>query len=226
MSFAVDLIFGSYLQRVEADLAKAMSDRGYFFEAASGKWRKKSDLSELPPQGKPQSFSYPDNSKAVPEEYLRGGYVARPGGAVEPAELLDEVRAPKTAADVVRDRTSKDTNPKTTYGALKPPLGLVPSAALIETALVFQDGEMKYGQANWREDPVSTSTYVNALLRHLLKYIDGVERDPESGRKELAHVAANAMILLDAEACGTLIDDRGPKGPAEKVLKENTRSHG
>lgn len=131
----------------------------------------------------------------------------------------------QVAAHLVNHLTGppKDTNPKTLYGQAKPSLGLLPGAAQVAIAEVLALGKAKYGDANWRVDPVSYSTYHNALLRHLIKAWEGEEMDPESGQPHLAHVAANAMILLDAKACGTLIDDRPPQGAVSKAIEQNTR---
>ena len=118
---------------------------------------------------------------------------------------------------------TKDTNPKTIYGKAKPSLALVPGPALIHIATAFADGADKYGPANWRDDPVSTSTYVNAAFRHLLSYYDG-ERDAEdSGVHHLAHAAACLCILIDAEESGTLVDDRPTPGKSAAVIKRLTK---
>jgi hypothetical protein len=45
-------------------------------------------------------------------------------------------------------------------------------------------------------------------MRHLNAWRDGEDVDPESGRSHIAHIAASCNILLDAEHCGTLQDER------------------
>jgi hypothetical protein len=119
----------------------------------------------------------------------------------------------------------KDTNPKTIYGESKPAMSTIPGAARVMIAEAMRLGTAKYGRANWREDPVSSSTYVDALERHLAAWIDGEELDPESGVSHLAHVAANACIIMDAQACGTLLDDRPPAGVTGKLIKDWTRKN-
>ena len=103
----------------------------------------------------------------------------------------------------------KDTNPKTAYGLKKPDLFHVPFRALFWQGVVHLQGALKYGPFNWRKQPVSASTYLNAAIRHLNEWREGVERDKDSGAHPLAHVAACCNIIMDAEAHGTLIDDRG-----------------
>lgn len=117
----------------------------------------------------------------------------------------------------------KDSNPKTVYGAAKPALSLLPGPALIEIAEAMREGKAKYGSMNWRADPVSSTTYADALLRHAFQWVDGEDRCPQSGSYHLAHLAANAMILLDAMLQGTLIDDRPPRGTTSEAIARNTR---
>jgi hypothetical protein len=77
-----------------------------------------------------------------------------------------------------------------------------------QTAWVHKLGADKYGAWNWRETGVCASTYVNAILRHLNAWRDGEDLDPESGISHLAHIACSCNILLDADYCDTLQDDR------------------
>ena len=85
---------------------------------------------------------------------------------------------------------------------------LLPAVALVETAWVHGLGAAKYGRYNWRGREVCASTYVSALLRHLMAWQEGQDLDPESGRSHLAHIAAGCNILMDAADKGTLVDDR------------------
>ena len=113
-------------------------------------------------------------------------------------------------------------DPKGAAGALKTPLGLIPSYAMEQTAWVHKFGAERYGAFNWRKTGVCASTYVNAILRHLNAWRDGETVDPESGISHLAHVACSCNILLDAGFCGTLQDDRNitpPNAPVRKMDK-------
>jgi hypothetical protein len=102
-------------------------------------------------------------------------------------------------------------DPKGQAGSLKAPLGLVPPYAMEQTSWVHKLGADKYGPWNWRETGVCASTYVNAILRHLNAWRDGESLDPESGITHLAHIACSANILMDAEYCGKLQDDRNKR---------------
>lgn len=115
---------------------------------------------------------------------------------IEPAEPKDN--APATKA----------TNPKDMIAANKAPLSLVPLAAIEEEALALAEGLLKYGLSNWRWAGVRTSVYLDAALRHLFKFRDGQDRDPETLVHHLGNVRACCGIILDAIQAGSLTDDR------------------
>lgn len=99
-------------------------------------------------------------------------------------------------------------DPKGAIGATKTPLALIPSFAMEQTAWVHRLGSDKYGPFNWRDTGVCATTYVAAIMRHLNAWRDGEDLDPESGISHIAHIACSCNILLDAQNCGTLQDDR------------------
>ncbi len=115
-----------------------------------------------------------------------------------------------------------DNNPKTSQGMKKPPLGYVPSTAILHEAMAFKDGAKKYGPANWREKGVSSSVYFHAALRHLYSWWEGEECAEDSGAHHLGHARACLAILLDAAAAGKLNDDRPPSIPYSQMVKDLT----
>ena len=120
--------------------------------------------------------------------------------------------------------TSPDGNPKTAIGITKPSLHAIPPVALLHLGQAMADGNRKYGLVNWRYDPITFSTYYNATMRHLLALWDGENHDPATQIKHLAYVMANCAILLDAEAQGTLTDDRpGLPGMTAEMIRFMTR---
>jgi hypothetical protein len=56
-------------------------------------------------------------------------------------------------------------------------------------------GAAKYADRNW-EKGINYSRVYSALRRHLAKWWNRQEFDPESGMNHLAHVATNAVFLL------------------------------
>lgn len=120
--------------------------------------------------------------------------------------------------------TITDTNPKTKYGKAKPAISLIPGTAQLHIADAFRDGASKYGPANWRNDPVSASTYIDAAYRHIIAWYDGGEGVAvDSGVHHLGHAAACLAIVLDAEAQGSLVDDRPTPSKVPGVIVQLTK---
>ena len=122
---------------------------------------------------------------------------------------------------------SKDTNPKDAIAGSKLPLHLVPDTIPIFAALAFTEGAAKYGAYNWRIAGVKASVYISALERHMMKYKNGEWADSKTGVPHLASVLACAGILLDANLCGKLTDDRPPSNMTSETIDacEHTVSH-
>ena len=114
--------------------------------------------------------------------------------------------------------TAKEVNPKDLAGAPKVSTTLVPEIAVIELAQAFRDGASKYSAFNWRESPVKTTVYLDAMERHLMLYRAGQDRASDSGLSHLTHIMSGCAILLDAMLNETLIDDRH-KLPNPKKLE-------
>lgn len=108
---------------------------------------------------------------------------------------------------------TKPTNPKDALAVAKLPLHLVPDTIEAYAALAFAEGASKYGAYNWRVAGVLASVYHSALKRHLAKWHNGEWADPVTGVPHLASIIACAGILLDADLCGKLTDDRPPSAP-------------
>lgn len=121
---------------------------------------------------------------------------------------------------------TKDTNPKDAIGSKKLPMHLIPGTAKAAMALAFLEGALKYGKYNWRVAGVRASIYLDAMQRHLEKFKDGEDCDPETGVPHLGSIMACAAILIDASVFEKLNDDRPPSGPVGEYidsLQENVR---
>jgi hypothetical protein len=110
------------------------------------------------------------------------------------------------------DPVLKPTNPKDAIGSSKLPLHLWPGTATAMGCLGLLDGALKYGRSNFREIGVRASIYVDAASRHLTKWFEGQDNDPDSGLPHLSHALACIAIIVDAEAAGKLNDDRMVQG--------------
>jgi|ERR1017187_6766052 hypothetical protein len=114
---------------------------------------------------------------------------------------------------------TEESNPKDLLGAKKVPLGQVPAIAIAHEACAMLDGDLKYGYRNWRAKKVQARIYVDAAIRHLYAWLEGEEKAEDSGVHHLGHARACLGILLDAQANGTMLDDR-VKGPFPEKIKE------
>jgi len=115
---------------------------------------------------------------------------------------------------------SKPTNPKDAIGSDKIPLHLWPTTATALGSMALLDGACKYGRTNYRAIGVRASIYYDAAMRHLSKWFEGENIDPESGVPHLGHALACLAILVDAQAAGKLNDDRMIAGGYDAMLKE------
>lgn len=121
---------------------------------------------------------------------------------------LEEINRVLKSAITNAEESDEVNDPKGEIGKTKCPLHLLPPTALSQTAWVHKLGADKYGAFNWRETNVCATTYISAMMRHLLEFSEGTNLDYESGWSHLAHISANCNILMDAMASETLIDDR------------------
>ena len=115
------------------------------------------------------------------------------------------------AADQLRlVKDTASTNPKQAYGDKKVPLQLCPPTALVYMALGMREGAEKYGAWNFRESDVEAMTYVGAIQRHLMAFVDGqlMDYDGKYPKPHLAGAMASLAILIDALEQGRLVDNR------------------
>lgn len=112
-----------------------------------------------------------------------------------------------------------DNNPKTTYGAKKIPLEVVPPSAVHALARAFADGAKKYGPYNWRDKDISSSVYYGAALRHLQAWWDGEDVAEDSGVDHLDHCLACIAMIIDGKSVGKLNDNRPTKGAASQMQR-------
>lgn len=71
------------------------------------------------------------------------------------------------------------------------------SHALQEVGRITTYGAIKYSPNGWKKVPNGQARYEDALLRHLNKWQQGEELDPDSFLLHLSHLAWNALALLE-----------------------------
>ena len=135
---------------------------------------------------------------------------------------LYDVRCTNCEGNITNDSVSKPTNPKDALGSNKIPIHLWPETATVLGAMAFLYGAVNYGRSNYRAIGVRASIYYDAAKRHLNKWFEGETTDSDSGLPHLAHALACIAIIVDAEACDNLNDDRMIAGGYAKMVEEMT----
>lgn len=92
----------------------------------------------------------------------------------------------------------------------KPRMELLPPEALEEMSKVLAFGANKYDRDQWRGG-FNWSRLLGASLRHIVSFIGGEDKDPESGLSHLAHAGCCIMFLIAHEKSGLGKDDRYKK---------------
>lgn len=105
------------------------------------------------------------------------------------------------------DKDSVITTPGIKHDSEKPDMSLLSTISLIKMAEVMTFGKKKYSANNWRGGFAWTRALA-ACLRHVLAFMNGEDKDPESGFSHLAHAACCIMFLLEFEDTKPELDDR------------------
>lgn len=82
-----------------------------------------------------------------------------------------------------------------------------PECSDSDIAKVFTMGAEKYDEDNWRKG-MNWRKCLASLMRHTNAFNRGEDLDPESGLPHMAHVAVNAMFLLEYMRTNKELDDR------------------
>lgn len=107
----------------------------------------------------------------------------------------------------------KDSNPKDALGIAKPPLSTVPATVVAEVGVALMEGGRKYGRHNYRVIGVRAGIYYDACFRHMSKWWEGEDIDPDSGLSHVTKAIATLFVLRDAMIQDMLEDDRPPMAP-------------
>lgn len=114
-----------------------------------------------------------------------------------------EVESEQVESESVKVESEEPEKPQPTYPGKdttgKARLSLVPPGIIEAVGEVRTFGCKKYGASdNWKT--VKPEFYVDALMRHLVRYLrDPKAKDPESGLSHLAHMATNIAFLIEME---------------------------
>ncbi len=105
----------------------------------------------------------------------------------------------------------KESNPKDVVGSKKVSLAVLSFQVLWQIALGMMEGALKYGRHNYRVSGVRASVYFDATMRHLGRWFEGEDIDPDSGLSHITKAMTSLHVLLDSMLQGNWVDDRPPR---------------
>lgn len=71
---------------------------------------------------------------------------------------------------------------------------LVDFKSLEDMVRVLEFGCKKYDEFNWQKG-LTTKSICESMLRHLFSYLNGEDKDEESGISHIGHIQCNTMFL-------------------------------
>lgn len=104
----------------------------------------------------------------------------------------------------------KPSNPKDSLGIKRPPMSTVPAPVMMELGVAMLEGARKYARHNYRVVGVKASVYYDACERHMMRWWEGEDIDPESGLNHVVKAIASLVVLRDAMMNDMVEDDRPP----------------
>lgn len=170
----------------------------------------------------PATTVYSDNTAMFEnptENGVFGGYIIPPAPTFYPNSIPE---LPNSTIPIITTTTTvppfpatevKDSNPKDAVGIKKIAFSTVPSTVIAEVAVGMTEGARKYGRHNYRAVGVRYSVYYDATLRHLMKWWEGEDIDPDSGLSHVTKAITSLVVLRDAMINGMVTDDRPPRIP-------------
>lgn len=103
------------------------------------------------------------------------------------------------------------------YNSGKLQWSLVDFKSLEPLVRVLEYGAMKYAPHNYKKGLPITET-CESLLRHTIAFLEGEDKDPESGLDHVGHIMANAMFLAyNMREKKEIYDNRFKNGKDEEI---------
>lgn len=93
------------------------------------------------------------------------------------------------------------------YDQDKPDLSLLSSVWIYGVGAVLTFGKKKYDAHNWRKG-LQLSRLLAAALRHIFAFLNGEDRDPETGLPHLDHASCCLMFAREMWSTRPDMDDR------------------
>lgn len=145
---------------------------------------------------------------------LRADYIAQlsatPDGFLGAGINSSVPAAEKLKVRTIGSETTKPSNPKDLAALTRAPMSVVPMTVLAETGVAMVEGMLKYGRHNYRDAGILSSIYIDAALRHIFKFWEGQDLDPDSTINHITKAIASLIVLRDGFISGNVTDDRPP----------------
>ncbi len=92
-------------------------------------------------------------------------------------------------------------------GKQKPSLASIPPRVLEQAAEVMSFGASKYYKNKWILEPTTAFARVDSAMRHINKWLQGIDLDDESGKNHLDH--AITQLIMGKEYINSGVDNGG-----------------
>lgn len=145
--------------------------------------------------------------------YMMKGWSKSGGAKLERAFALDTGMTVMYADDAEKEMVASTevrvTDPKTggMKGSKIERLDLVPVEPMMELARVYGMGAKKYADNNWRQGYKWSLAYA-AMMRHILLFWGGEDKDKESGLHHLGHAMFHCCSMIEFGRIHPEGDDR------------------
>lgn len=161
----------------------------------------------------------PDNQKLELVVWLDKVWVSTPNSLVQAPTWMKLKDANNLVSAVLEHRAKQqqlvgDVPIKTVaeirgsrFNTGKLRMDLIDPLAMEGLAAVLTKGAVKYSANNWRDGLPYTET-IASMLRHISKFMQGEDIDPETGEAHVDHIQCNAMFLSNMTKTRKDMDDR------------------
>ena len=132
--------------------------------------------------------------------------------AQSPKEIAPSVaQSPKEIAPSSDGTIQPGFAPK--FDATKVRVDLLPVGPMLQIAEVFTFGAKKYFADSYRQgETVAWSRTYGSIMRHMMSFWNGEDKDPESHLSHLAHAGTQLCILMEHSTYNKDKDDRFVRG--------------
>ena len=176
-----------WFDRIE-NLYKCEDETGFWTSFDCEMWTKKSDKETVKQKLEQKATGFDTEDRP----YMTRFKIVETDEVV-PKSVEERFSDFKKAEHIAQSEVTKASFIKADSGKLQ--WSLLPFNELKDVVKVLMLGAKKYSPDNWKKCD-DTKRYKDALMRHVISYVSGNERDEESGLSHLAHAICNCLFLM------------------------------